>query len=37
MDHEEDLNSFRTLAKSAVLLAVPLYLILDQPDLKIRS
>lgn len=34
MDHEEDLNSFRTLAKSAVLLAVPLYLILDQPDLK---
>ena len=28
MDHEEDLNSFRTLAKSAVLLAVPLYLIL---------
>ena len=32
MDHEEDLNSFRTLAKSAVLLAVPLYLILDQPD-----
>lgn len=34
MDHEEDLNSFRTLVKSAVLLAVPLYLILDQPDLK---
>ena len=32
MDHEEDLNSFRTLAKSAVLLAVPLYLILDQPE-----
>ena len=34
MDHEEDLNTFRTLAKSAVLLAVPLFLILDQPDLK---
>lgn len=34
MDHEEDLNTFRTLAKSAALLAVPLFLILDQPDLK---
>lgn len=34
MDHEEDLNTFRTLAKSAVLLAVPLFLILEQPDLK---
>ncbi len=34
MDHEEDLNSPRTLAKSAVLLAAPLFLILEQPDLK---
>ena len=34
MDHEEDLNTFHTLAKSAVLLAVPLFLILEQPDLK---
>lgn len=34
MDHEEDLNSPKTLAKSAVLLAVPLFLILEQPDLK---
>lgn len=34
MDHEEDLNTLRTLAKAAVLLGVPLYLILDQPDLK---
>lgn len=34
MDHEEDLNSPRTLAKSAILLAVPLFLILEQPDLK---
>ena len=34
MDHEEDLNSPKTQAKSAVLLAVPLFLILEQPDLK---
>lgn len=34
MDHKEDLNSPKTLAKSAVLLAVPLFLILEQPDLK---
>lgn len=34
MDHEEDLNSPKTLAKSAILLAVPLFLILEQPDLK---
>lgn len=34
LDHEEDLNSPKTLAKSAVLLAVPLFLILEQPDLK---
>ena len=34
MDYEEDLNSPKTLAKSAVLLAVPLFLILEQPDLK---
>lgn len=34
MDHEESLNTFRTLAKSAVLLAVPLFLIYEQPDMK---
>lgn len=34
MDHEEDLNSPKTLTKSAILLAVPLFLILEQPDLK---
>ena len=34
MDHEEDLNTLKTLAKSAVLMAVPLALILKQPDLK---
>ncbi len=34
MDHEEDLNTFRTLAKAAVLLAIPLVLILSQPDMK---
>ena len=26
MDHEEDLNTFRTLAKSVILLAIPLIL-----------
>ena len=34
MDHEETLNTLKTLALSAVLLAVPLVLILNQPDLK---
>lgn len=34
MDHEENLNTLRTLAASAGLLAVPLILILEQPDLK---
>ena len=34
MDHEEDLNTPKTLAKSVLLLAVPLFLILEQPDLK---
>ena len=34
MDHEEDLNTFRTLAKATVLLAVPLMLIYIQPDMK---
>ncbi len=34
MDHEEDLNAPKTLAKSVLLLAVPLFLILEQPDLK---
>ena len=32
MDHEEDLNTLKTLAKSAVLMAVPLALIQKQPD-----
>lgn len=34
MDHEEDLNTFRTLAQSVALLAVPLALIYAQPDMK---
>lgn len=34
MDHEEDLNMPKTLAKSVLLLAVPLLLIYEQPDLK---
>lgn len=34
MDHEEDLNTPKTILKAAVLLAVPLFLILEQPDLK---
>lgn len=34
MDHEEDLNTFRVLAESALLLAVPLVLIYIQPDMK---
>lgn len=34
MEHEDDLNTFRTLVQSFILLAVPLVLILIQPDLK---
>lgn len=34
MNHEENLNTLKTLAASAGLLAVPLILILEQPDLK---
>ena len=34
MDHEEDLNTPKTLAKSVLLLAVPLLLIYEQTDLK---
>ena len=34
MDHEEDLNTPKTLAKYVLLLTVPLLLIYEQPDLK---
>ncbi len=34
MDHEEDLNTVPTIAKSALLLLIPLALIYIQPDLK---
>lgn len=34
MDHEETLNTFQTLARSVLLLAVPLFLIYEQPDMK---
>ena len=34
MDHEENLNTLKTLTLAAALLAVPLVLILEQPDLK---
>ena len=34
MDHEEDLNTFRTIIQAAALLVVPLFLIYSQPDMK---
>ena len=34
MDHEESLNTFKTLMQSVLLLAAPLMLIYIQPDLK---
>ena len=34
MDHEEDLNTIKTIGKSLLLLLVPLILIYEQPDLK---
>lgn len=34
MDHEEDLNTLKTLAKAAILISIPLALILIEPDLK---
>lgn len=34
MDHEDDLNTLKTILSSVLLLAVPLALILIQPDLK---
>lgn len=34
MDHEDSLNTFRTLVQAAILLAIPLGLILEQPDMK---
>ena len=34
MDHEETLNTFRTIMKSVILLAIPLMLIYLQPDMK---
>lgn len=34
MDHEETINTFRTLAESVALLVVPLLMIYIQPDLK---
>lgn len=34
MDHEDELNTFRVLGESALLLAVPLVLIYIQPDMK---
>ena len=34
MKHEEDLNTLKTILKAVVLIAVPLVLILVQPDLK---
>ena len=34
MDHEEDLNTFKTIIQAAALLVVPLFLIYNQPDMK---
>ena len=34
MEHEENLNTLRTLVQTAILAAIPLMLIFSQPDLK---
>lgn len=34
MDHEDDINTFRTIGKSIGLLVIPLVLIYAQPDMK---
>lgn len=34
MKHEQDLNSFRTIFKAVVLLLLPLFFVIKQPDLK---
>ena len=34
MDHEEDLNTLKTLVQAAVLLVIPLALVYSQPDMK---
>ncbi|MCD7868539.1 MAG: FtsW/RodA/SpoVE family cell cycle protein [Clostridiales bacterium] len=34
MDHEEDLNTFKTILQAGILLLIPLALICMQPDLK---
>ena len=34
MEHEEDLNTFKTLLKSVILMGIPMILIFKQPDLK---
>ncbi|MDO5134634.1 MAG: FtsW/RodA/SpoVE family cell cycle protein [Eubacteriales bacterium] len=34
MEHEEDLNTFKVLSQAALLLALPLVLIYEQPDMK---
>ena len=34
MDHEEDLNTLKTLVQAAVLLVIPLILVYSQPDMK---
>ncbi len=34
MDHENDINSLRTIVKSLLLLGLPLILVIRQPDLK---
>ena len=34
LEHEENLNTLRTLVQTAILAAIPLMLIFSQPDLK---
>lgn len=34
MDHEDDLNTLKTLVQAAVLLIIPLVLVYSQPDMK---
>ncbi len=34
MKHENDINSFKTIVRAVVLIAVPLFFVFEQPDLK---
>lgn len=34
MKHENDINSFKTIVRAVILIAVPLFFVFEQPDLK---